>query len=100
MKENENRPFLPPFFANKGLAGINLGNILHHKSVKAMVPPYFKDHSVPIISYSYTSHTAHKILNYKRALQEFMTSKLHVRIVFATIHHSNIVPLATSLPVI
>jgi hypothetical protein len=29
MKEKENRPFLPPFlFANKGLAGINLGNIL------------------------------------------------------------------------
>jgi hypothetical protein len=49
--EPENRNFLPLFFANKGLDAINLGNILHHKSVKAMVPPYFKDHSVPIISY-------------------------------------------------
>jgi hypothetical protein len=53
---SENRNFLPLFFANKGLDAINLGNILHHKSVKAMVPPYFKDHSVPIISYSYTQH--------------------------------------------
>jgi hypothetical protein len=35
-------PFLPLFFANKGLDAITLVNILHHKSVRAMVPPYFK----------------------------------------------------------
>jgi hypothetical protein len=40
-------------FANKGLDGINLGNILHHKSVKSKIPQYFKDQSVPIISYAY-----------------------------------------------
>jgi hypothetical protein len=38
--------------ANKGLDGINLGNILHHKSVKSKIPSYFKDQSVPIISYA------------------------------------------------
>jgi len=38
-------------FANKGMDAINLGNILHHKYVRAMVPHDFKDQSVPIISY-------------------------------------------------
>ena len=28
---------------NKGFDGINVGNILHHKSVKYKIPPYFKD---------------------------------------------------------
>jgi hypothetical protein len=49
-------------FANKALDAINLDNIVHHKSVKAMVPPYFKDQSLPIISYSYSSSIAPKIL--------------------------------------
>ena len=49
-KEKENILVLSLFFANKGLNAINLGNILNHKSVKAMVPPYFKDQYVPIIS--------------------------------------------------
>ena len=31
--------------------GIDLGNILHHKSVKSKILPYSKDQSVPIISY-------------------------------------------------
>ena len=39
--EKENRPFLPLFFGNKCLDAINVGNILHHKSVKVMVPPCF-----------------------------------------------------------
>jgi hypothetical protein len=64
--EKENRSF-----ANKALNAINLDNILHHKSVKAMVPPYFKDQSVPIISYSYSSSIAPKIFNNKRVLQDF-----------------------------
>jgi hypothetical protein len=46
----KNRPFLPIFFANKDLDAINLGNILHHISVKTMVSLYFRDQSVPIIS--------------------------------------------------
>jgi hypothetical protein len=41
--EKENIPFIPLFFANKGLDAINIGNILHYKAVKAMVPPYFRD---------------------------------------------------------
>jgi hypothetical protein len=77
--EHENRNFLPLFFANKGLDAINLGNILHHKSVKAMVPPYFKDHSVPIISYSYTSPIASNIFNYKRLLQDFSIDDLKAK---------------------
>ena len=52
--EIDKRSFLKLSFANKGLDGINLGNILHHKSVKSKIPPYFKDQSVPIISYVYS----------------------------------------------
>ena len=63
---SENRSFLPLLFANKGLDAINLGNILHHKSVTSKIPPYFKDQSIPIISYTYTSPIAPKIFNYKR----------------------------------
>ena len=50
--EIDKRSFLKLSFANKGLDGINLGNILHHKSVKSKIPPYFKDQSVPIISHA------------------------------------------------
>jgi hypothetical protein len=39
--EIEKRSFLNLSFANKGLDGINLGNILHHKFVKSKIPPYF-----------------------------------------------------------
>jgi hypothetical protein len=46
--EIDKRSFLKLSIANKGLDGINLGNILHHKSVKSKIPPYFKDQSVPI----------------------------------------------------
>ena len=53
--------FLKLLFANKGLDGINLGNILHHKLVKSKIPPYFKDQSIPI---------ATKICNYKHLLYD------------------------------
>ena len=62
--EKENQPLIPLFFANKGLEAIYLGNILHHKSVRAMSPPYFKDQSRPIFSHIYTSHITHTISNY------------------------------------
>ena len=52
--EIDKRSFLKLSFANKGIDGINLDNILHHKSVKSKIPPYFNDQSVPIISYFYT----------------------------------------------
>jgi len=56
--EWENILFLPLVFANKGLAVNNLGNIIHNKSVKAKVIPYFKDQYIPIISHSYASPIA------------------------------------------
>ena len=40
------------------LDAINLGNILYDKSVKSKIPSYFKDQSVPIISYTYTTPIA------------------------------------------
>jgi hypothetical protein len=69
--EIDKRSFLKLSFANKGLDGINLGNILHHKSVKSKIPPYFKDQTVPIISYVYTRPIASKKFNYKHVLHDF-----------------------------
>ena len=62
--------FLKLSFANKGLDGINFGNILHHKSVKSKIPPYLKDQSMPIISYVYTRPIASKKYNYKHVLRD------------------------------
>ena len=63
--EIDKRSFLKLSFANDG---INLGNILDHKSVKSKMPPYLKDQSVPIISYDYTRPIASKCFNYKHVL--------------------------------
>jgi len=63
--EIDQRSFLKLSFANKGLDGINLDNILHHKSVKYKIPPYYKNQSAPIISYVYTRPIASKNCNYK-----------------------------------
>ena len=64
------RPFLELSFANKGFDDIYLGNILHHKSVKSKIPPYFKDQSVPLISYAYTIPIASTNFNYKHVLHD------------------------------
>jgi hypothetical protein len=43
------------------------------KSLRSFVqeiPPYFKNQSVPIVSYSYTNSIGRKILDYKEALQD------------------------------
>ena len=64
--EIDKRSFLKLSFANKCLDG----NILHHKSVNSKMPPYFKDQSVPIISYDYTIPIATKIFNYKHVLHD------------------------------
>ena len=58
-------PFLKLSFSNKSLNTVNLGNILHHKLVQSKIPPYFKDQSVLIISYTYTKPIKIKIVNYK-----------------------------------
>jgi hypothetical protein len=68
--EIDKRSFLKLSFANRGLDGINLDNILLHKSVKSKIPQYFKDQSVPIISYAYTLPIATKIFNYKHVLHD------------------------------
>ena len=57
-------------FANKDFDAINLGNILHHKSVKYKIPPYFKDQSKPILSHTSTTPIATKIFNYKKVLYD------------------------------
>ena len=66
--EIDKRSFLKLSLSSKDLDGINLGNILHHKSVKSKIPPYFKDQSVPIILYVYTRPIASKFVNYKRVV--------------------------------
>ena len=68
--EIDKRSFLKLSFANKGIDSINLGNILHHKSVKSKIPPYLKDQSVPIVSYVYTRPIASKKFNYKDVLRD------------------------------
>ena len=47
FKKNEinKRSFLKLSFANKGLDAINLGNVIHHKSVKYKIPLHFIDQS-------------------------------------------------------
>jgi hypothetical protein len=62
---NNNRKFLHIPFANKGIEAINISNILNRKEVVKEIPPYFKNQSVPIVSYSYTNSIDRKIFNYK-----------------------------------
>ena len=65
-----NRKFLHIPFANKGIDAINISNILNRKEVVKEIPPYFKNQSVPIVSYSYTNNIGRKIFNYKEALKD------------------------------
>ena len=67
---DNNRKFLHIPFANKGIDAINISNILNKKEVIKEIPPYFKNQSVPIVSYSYTNSIGRKIFNYKEALQD------------------------------
>jgi hypothetical protein len=52
---DNNRKFLHIPFANKQIDAINISNILNRKEVVKEIPPYFKNQSVPIVSYSYTN---------------------------------------------
>ena len=69
LHEN-NRKFLHIPFANKGIDANNISNILNRKEVVKEIPPYFKNQSVPIVSYSYTNSIGRKSFNYKEALQD------------------------------
>jgi hypothetical protein len=51
------------------------------KEIVKEIPPYFKNQSVPIVSYCYTNSIGRKIFNYKEALQditleEYLTNPL------------------------
>ena len=56
-------------FANKGIDAINISSILNRKEVVKEIPAYFKNQSVPIVSYSYTNSIGRTIVNYKEVLQ-------------------------------
>ena len=49
---DNNRKFLHIPFANKGIDAINISNIINRKDVVKEIPPYFKNQSVPIVSYA------------------------------------------------
>jgi hypothetical protein len=51
-------------------------HILNHKSVKSKIPPYLKDHYVPIISHTSTTLIAIKIFTYKKVLQDLNIADL------------------------
>jgi hypothetical protein len=65
LHEN-NRKFLHIPFANKGIDAINISNILNRNEVVKEIPPYFKNQTVPIVSYSYTNSIGRKISTTKK----------------------------------
>jgi hypothetical protein len=66
----DNVSFLKLRFANKGIDAINISNILHHKDVQKKIPNYFKNHTQPKVSYSYTGSIATKVFNYRQTLTD------------------------------
>jgi hypothetical protein len=58
---DNNRKFLHIPFVSKGIDAINISNFLNRKEVVKEIAPYFKNQSVPIISYSYTNSIDRKI---------------------------------------
>ena len=97
QNESNQRSFLKIEFANKGLDAINISNILHHKDVQSKVPPYFKNQSVPLISYSYTKPIATKIFNHKRVLRDLDSKDLKSKPLTVPVElpHSNMIRSAT-----
>jgi hypothetical protein len=63
---DKNRKFLHIPFANNGIDVINISNMLNRKEVVKEIPPYFKNQSVPIVSYSYTNSIGRKISTTKK----------------------------------
>jgi hypothetical protein len=53
-----------------------------------MVPPYFKDQSVPPSSYSYTLTVAPKIFNKRRVLQDYSIVDLKAKPPDCSCHNS------------
>jgi hypothetical protein len=68
MKTTENSSIFR--LLTKESHAINISNILNRKEVVKGIPPYFKNQSVPIVSFRYTNSMGRKIFNYKEALQD------------------------------
>ena len=67
---DNHRKFLHIPLANKGIDAINISNILNRKEVVKGIPQYFKNQSVPIVSYSNTNSIGRNIFDYKEAWQD------------------------------
>ena len=65
-EETPTRDFLKVDFRNKGLDAVNISNIHNHKKVTSTIPAYFKNQSLPIISYSYSSPIAPEIFQLQK----------------------------------
>jgi hypothetical protein len=74
MKTTENSSIFR--LLTKELMLLTSATFLIEKKVVKKIPPYFKNQSVPIVSYSYTNSIGRKILNYKEALQESKIPKI------------------------
>ena len=71
------RKFLKLNFVNKGIEYLNISNILRNKKVLRQIPPYFKDHEPPTISYKYPKSIATKILNFNQVAKNFDSSSFN-----------------------
>ena len=72
----------------KGINAVNLSNILNYKEVISHVPEYFQNQSVPIVYYTCTDTIAYKILNYKKAFQNFNVEEYLQNTIKCTCSHS------------
>ena len=78
-------PFLNQFDLNLFMITTENSSIFHLLTKESMlltaatflieIPPYFKNQSVPIVSYSYTNSIGRKMFNYKEALQDINTEE-------------------------
>ena len=64
-EETPTRDFLKLDFRNKDIDAVNISNILNHKKMTSTIPAYFKNQSLSIISYSYSSPIAPKHFQFK-----------------------------------
>jgi hypothetical protein len=68
--------WLPLWYLQTFNDATNLNNILYHKSDKSNIPHYSKDHPVPIILYTYTTHIVIKIFSYKYVMWDLSIDDL------------------------
>jgi hypothetical protein len=78
------------FIASKDVKSLPLSNL-----VKSKIPPYFKDQSVPILSYVYTRPIASKMFNYKHVLRDLNIDKFKSKPPDCTCASSPFIRLAT-----